>query len=281
MTKKVVWKTWDNIRFVFCVFVRSGVSKYQILTNTGQNCNLFNVAGATFSKLARDWTKSNATPPVIGRTCPVDRRWIPWESGTLEGKGKKLQPHNYTMRLLWLGLGVISGVPFETRNGHNHVNNSPRTFFTMVPFGVPACKHSSRRSRTPAVTPDNYTGNFVCTTAVSMDANRSASSLLPQSALFETNFTWSRSGQVALNRECPRCVLSPCERFMPVELGKSRVSTTFVGLLRTTAWHAVFEMTSDPKTWDIQKHTAYWSVWSASPSHQNKAEGSTSPISAF
>lgn len=43
---------------------------------------------------------------------------------------------------------------------------------------------------------------------------------------------------------------------MPVELGKSRVSTTFVGVSRTTAWHAVREMTSDPKKWEIQKHTA-------------------------
>lgn len=52
----------------------------------------------------------------------------------------------------------------------------------MVWFYAPAFM-DNRRRRAPAVTPDNYTGNFVWTTAVSMDANRSATSLLPQSAL--------------------------------------------------------------------------------------------------
>ena len=37
-----------------------------------------------------------------------------------------------------------------------------------------------RRCWPPVMTPHNYTGNFVLTPAVSMDANRSASSLLPQ-----------------------------------------------------------------------------------------------------
>lgn len=77
------------------------------------NAKETDIAGATFSELAPDWTKSNATPTVIGQTSPVDRRRIPWESGTLEGKGgERLGPQNYTMRLLWLGLGVITGQPF-------------------------------------------------------------------------------------------------------------------------------------------------------------------------
>lgn len=41
-------------------------------------------------------------------------------------------------------------------------------------FAVPACKDNRRRGRAPAPTPDNYTGNFVCTAAFSMDANRGA-----------------------------------------------------------------------------------------------------------
>lgn len=41
-----------------------------------------------------------------------------------------------------------------------------------------------------------------------------------------------------------------------MESGKSRVLATFVGGLRTTAWHAVSQLTSEPKKRDTFKHTA-------------------------
>ena len=51
----------------------------------------------------------------------------------------------------------------------------PRNDFTCS-----ARFYGHNRRRPPAMTPHNYTGNFVLTPAVSMDANRSANSLLPQ-----------------------------------------------------------------------------------------------------
>lgn len=53
----------------------------------------------------------------------------------------------------------------------------PRYDFT---FSTRFYRHNRRRRCPPAMTPHNYTGNFVLTPAVSMDANRSANSLLPQ-----------------------------------------------------------------------------------------------------
>ncbi len=50
----------------------------------------------------------------------------------------------------------------------------------MILLCLVAFMDNRRRRCPPVVTLHNYTGNFVLTPAVSMDANRSASSLLPQ-----------------------------------------------------------------------------------------------------
>lgn len=126
--------------------------------------------------------RSNARPLVIGRECPVDRRWTPRESGTLEGKKKKNSSYKTTP----------CASPEWGWNNHREdactqkyiklwqrltILELPRYDFT---FSTRFYRHNRRRRCPPAMTPHNYTGNFVLTPAVSMDANRSANSLLPQ-----------------------------------------------------------------------------------------------------
>lgn len=149
----------------------------------------------------------------------------------------------------------------------------------MVLFGVPARKDRRQRCRAPAVTPDNYTGNFVCTTALSIDANRSATSLLPQRFFNQlcvetigTNCTKPRVSTV-----CSVAILTIYAR----GVGKVTRFDYFCRSLENNSLARCFGDDQRSKEVRKLKTHGHWSVWSTSPSHQNKAEGSTSPIFIF
>lgn len=100
------------VRSFLCDLILFSVPKNRKLTNTRQNCNLLTL-------LERLFPNSRLIGPnQMQRKRWLDERGLLTEGGFPESRGrwkgrewKKLQPHNYTMRLLWLGLGVISAAP--------------------------------------------------------------------------------------------------------------------------------------------------------------------------
>lgn len=123
--------------------------------------------------LTRAWlARSNARPLVIGRECPVDRsekkkknssyKTTPCASPEWGWNNHREDACTQKYIKLWQRLTILE---------------LPRYDFT---FSTRFYRHNRRRRCPPAMTPHNYTGNFVLTPAVSMDANRSANSLLPQ-----------------------------------------------------------------------------------------------------
>lgn len=125
----------------------------------------------------------------------------------------------------------------------------PRYDFT---FSTRFYGHNRRRRCPPAMTPLNYTGNFVLTPAVSMDANRSANSLLPQLVwllLLPTLQSFTGSVNVVDNPESDYD--SPHHHFNSFCGGllfkNNTAEAPFVGRLRTTARHALLELTIDLK----------------------------------
>lgn len=139
----------------------------------------------------------------------------------------------------------------------------------MVWFYVPAFMDNHRR-RAPAVTPDNYTGNFVWTTAFSMDANRSATSLLPQSALLCQLYV-EPFGANCTKRRVPTVCSVAILTIYALIVGKVTRFDHFCRSLENNSSARCSEMTSDPKKLDIQTH-GRWSGQSVSPSHQNQAD---------
>lgn len=160
------------------------------LAKTGQNATFFltllqrlfpnsHLIGPIEYKAAGDWPSASCWPKVDSQ-------------GVGDAGSEKLQPHNCTMRLPWVGLEVITGDPFFNRNRFNYVNTwPPWNPLTMVLLCVLAFMDKrSRRRCASAVTPDNYTGNFVLTPALAWMLTVALASLLPQTAAF-TNFTRS------------------------------------------------------------------------------------------
>lgn len=61
----------------------------------------------------RTWlARQNTTPLLIGWACPVDRRWTPRESGTLEAKKKKNSSYKLHHAPPLSGFGLITGKSF-------------------------------------------------------------------------------------------------------------------------------------------------------------------------
>lgn len=75
---------------------------------------------------------------------------------------------------------ISHSVSHHLKGGRVRRDLRPLELEGQVYFTCSARFYGHNRRRPPAMTPHNYTGNFVLTPAVSMDANRSANSLLPQ-----------------------------------------------------------------------------------------------------
>lgn len=96
------WKIWYNKGSVLCFYpLRSPrtPNKQTLLERLFPNSRLIG-------------------PNQMQRHRWLDKRLLlteggfPESRGRWKGRGGRLGPQNYTMRLLWLGLGVISGEPF-------------------------------------------------------------------------------------------------------------------------------------------------------------------------
>lgn len=96
---------------------------------------------------------------------------------------------------------------------------------------------------------------------------------------FLTNFTWSRSGQVAIKPRvstvCSVAILTIYVR----GVGKVTRFDHFCRSLENNSLARCFR--DDQRSKEVRNSKNTRSVWSASPSHQSEAEGSNPPISAL
>lgn len=113
----------------------------------------------------------------------------------------------------------------------------------MILLCLLAFMDNRRRCCPPVTTLHNYTGNFVLTPAVSMDANRSVSRLLPQ-LVWLSLLPTLHALQVAFTQHFTRKVatashiaLLTCSVAILLKVNKGKAS--FVGRSRTTARHAL------------------------------------------